>query len=140
MSKVFISGKLVDKEQATISVYDHGFLYGDGVFEGIRVYGGKVFRLPEHIDRLYESARHIWLEIPLGREQMTEAVLSTVKASNKPEGYVRLIVSRGDGGLGLDPRKGSKAQVISIVDDINLYPRELYDNGLQVITHSPIRN
>jgi len=140
MTKVYINGKLFDKNDAKVSVYDHGFLYGDGVFEGIRVYGGKVFRLAEHVARLYESARHVWLEIPLSREQMTEAVLSTVRANNKQDGYVRLIVSRGDGGLGLDPGKCKDAQVIIIVDDISLYPRELYDNGLEVVTASTIRN
>ena len=140
MTKVYINGKLFDKNDAKVSVYDHGFLYGDGVFEGIRVYGGKVFRLAEHIARLYESARHVWLEIPLSREQMTEAVLSTVRANNKQDGYVRLIVSRGDGGLGLDPRKCKEAQVIIIVDDISLYPPELYETGMEVITAATIRN
>ena len=140
MTKIYINGKLYDKSEAKVSVYDHGFLYGDGVFEGIRVYGGKVFRLAEHIERLYESARHVWLEIPLGPEQMTRAVLDTVKANNKQDGYIRLIVSRGDGGLGLDPRKCKEAQVIIIVDDISLYPREFYDHGLEVVTAATIRN
>src|SRR5947208_9575539 len=140
MTKVYLSGKLVDKAEAKVSVYDHGFLYGDGVFEGIRIYGGKVFRLREHIDRLYESARHIWLEISLNREQMTQAVLDTVKANDKRDGYIRLIVSRGDGGLGLDPRKCKEPQIIIIVDDISLYPKEFYDNGLEIITASTIRN
>src|SRR5262245_33121656 len=102
MTRIYINGKFHDKNDARVSVYDHGFLYGDGVFEGIRIYGGKVFRLAEHIDRLYESARHIWLDIPLSHEQMTQAVLDTVKANAKQDGYIRLIVSRGDGGLGLD--------------------------------------
>jgi len=140
MTKVYINGKLYDKNEAKVSVYDHGFLYGDGVFEGIRIYGGKVFRLPEHVERLYESARHIWLEIPLPREQLTQAVLDTVKANNKHDGYIRLIVSRGDGGLGLDPRKCKEPQIIIIVDDISLYPKEFYDNGLEIITASTIRN
>jgi len=140
MTRTYINGKLYDKNDAKVSVYDHGFLYGDGVFEGIRVYGGKVFRLAEHIERLYDSARHVWLEIPLGRDKMTQAVLDTVQANNKQDGYIRLIVSRGDGGLGLDPRKCKEAQVIIIVDDISLYPREFYDNGLEVITASTIRN
>jgi branched-chain amino acid aminotransferase len=140
MTRIYINGKLYDKNEAKVSVYDHGFLYGDGVFEGIRIYGGKVFRLAEHIDRLYESARHVWLEIPLRREQMTQAVLETVKANDKREGYIRLIVSRGDGGLGLDPRKCKEPQIIIIVDDISLYPKEFYDNGLEIITASTIRN
>src|SRR5437763_9480464 len=117
MTKVYINGKLFDKSEAKVSVYDHGLLYGDGVFEGIRVYGGKVFRLREHIDRLYESARHIALEVPLGREQVTEAVLETVRANNKQDGYIRLVVTRGAGYLGLDPARTSNPQVIVIVDD-----------------------
>jgi branched-chain amino acid aminotransferase len=140
VTKVYINGKLFDKENAKVSVYDHGLLYGDGVFEGIRVYGGKVFRLREHIDRLYDSARHIHLEIPLSREQMTEAVLSTVKANNKHDGYIRLVITRGAGNLGLDPRKCTDPQVIVIVDDISLYPEEVYQNGLEVITAATIRN
>jgi branched-chain amino acid aminotransferase len=140
MTKVWINGKLFDKADAKISVFDHGLLYGDGVFEGIRVYGGKVFRLREHVDRLYESARHIALEIPLGREQMTQAVLETVKVNAKHDGYVRLVVTRGAGYLGLDPGKTSDPQVIIIVDDISLYPTEYYDKGLEVITASVIRN
>jgi branched-chain amino acid aminotransferase len=140
MTKVWINGKLFDKADAKVSVFDHGLLYGDGVFEGIRVYGGKVFRLREHIDRLYESARHIALEIPLGREPMTQAVLDTVKANAKQDGYIRLVVTRGAGSLGLDPAKTSDPQVIVIVDDISLYPVEFYEKGLEVITASIIRN
>jgi branched-chain amino acid aminotransferase len=140
MTRVYINGKLFDKSEAKISVYDHGLLYGDGVFEGIRVYSGKVFRLREHVERLYESARHIRLEIPLSREQMTEAVLSTVKANAKHDGYIRLVVTRGAGYLGLDPRKTTDPQVIIIVDDISMYPPELYENGLDLVTVSTIRN
>jgi branched-chain amino acid aminotransferase len=138
--KVYINGKLFDKADAKISVYDHGFLYGDGVFEGIRVYEGKVFRLREHIERLYESARSIYLEIPMSREQMIEAVLGTVRANDKRNGYIRLVVSRGAGYLGLDPRKTSDPQVVIIVDDISLYPAELYDNGMEIVTAATIRN
>src|SRR5579885_1225682 len=140
MSKVYIGGKLYDKADAKISVFDHGLLYGDGVFEGIRVYSGKVFRLPEHIDRLYDSARAIHLEIPLSREQMAEAVVSTVRANGKKDGCIRLVVTRVAGTLGLDPRKTSDPQVIIIVDDIALYPQELYDNGLEIVTAATIRN
>jgi branched-chain amino acid aminotransferase len=140
MTKIYLNGKLVDKAEAKISVYDHGFLYGDGVFEGIRVYASKVFRLREHMDRLYESARHIHLEIPLSKEQMTQAVNDTVKANERKEGYIRLIVTRGAGTLGLDPRKTSNPQVIIIVDDISLYPKELYDAGMELVTASTIRN
>jgi branched-chain amino acid aminotransferase len=138
--RIYINGKLYDKADAKISVYDHGFLYGDGVFEGIRVYEGKVFRLREHIDRLYDSARSIYLEIPMSREQMTEAVLETVRANNKRNGYIRLVVTRGAGYLGLDPRKTTDPQVIIIVDDITMYPPELYDNGMEIVTASTIRN
>ncbi len=138
--KVYINGKLFDKADAKISVFDHGLLYGDGVFEGIRVYEGKVFRLREHIDRLYESGRHIKLEIPLSREQMTEAVINTVQANAKRNGYIRLVVTRGAGYLGLDPRKTTDPQVIIIVDDISLYPPELYENGMDIVTVATIRN
>ena len=138
--KVYINGKLFDKPDAKVSVYDHGLLYGDGVFEGIRVYEGKVFRLKEHVDRLFESARHIKLEIPLSKEQMVEAILGTVKVNNKTNGYIRPVVTRGAGYLGLDPRKTSDPQVIIIVDDISLYPQELYDNGMELATVSTIRN
>src|SRR5262245_6586501 len=117
MTKVFINGKLYDKADAKVSVYDHGLLYGDGVFEGIRVYGGKIFRLREHIDRLYDSARAIKLEIPLTKDQMTEAMLNTVKANHRTgDGYIRALVTRGAGSLGLDPRKTTDPQVIIIVD------------------------
>jgi branched-chain amino acid aminotransferase len=132
MSRIWINGKLFDKSDARISVYDHGFLYGDGVFEGIRVYSGKVFRLREHIERIYDSARAIWLEIPMPREKLAEAVVETVKANNKHDGYIRLVVSRGMGNLGLDPRKCKDPQVIIIVDDISLYPSSFYDEGLKV--------
>ena len=140
MTKIYISGTYFDKRDAKISVYDHGLLYGDGVFEGIRIYHGKVFRLREHVDRLYDSARHIYLEIPLTRDQMIAAVLDAVKVNNKHEGYIRLIVTRGAGTLGLDPRKTTDPQIIIIVDDIALYPPELYESGLEVITAATIRN
>ena len=139
MTRVYINGKLHDRDDAKISVYDHGLLYGDGVFEGIRVYNSKVFRHQEHIDRLYESARHIALEIPLSPSEMIKAVEDTVRVNNKVEGYIRLIVTRGPGNLGLDPRS-CKPNVIIIVDDISLYPRELYENGLKIVTASLIRN
>lgn len=138
-TRVWINGKLYDKADAKVSVYDHGLLYGDGVFEGIRVYAGKVFRHKEHVDRLYDSAKAIALTIPLSPEKMMAAVEETVKANNKIDGYIRLVVTRGAGTLGLDPRK-CDPQVIVIVDDISLYPRELYENGLEVITSSYIRN
>jgi len=140
MTKVWINGKLFDKNDAKVSVYDHGLLYGDGVFEGIRVYSGKVFRLEEHVDRLYDSAKHIWLEIPIPRERTIEAVQQTVKANDKHDGYIRLVVTRGAGTLGLDPNRTSDPQVIVICDDISLYPSELYEKGLEVVTAATIRN
>jgi len=138
--RVWINGKLHDKADAKISVYDHGLLYGDGVFEGIRVYNGKIFKWREHVERLYDSARHIGLEIPIDHVQMVEALHDTVKANKKVEGYIRLIVTRGAGTLGLDPRKTADPQVIIIVDDISLYPQEHYDNGLEIVTAATIRN
>lgn len=138
--KIYINGLLYDKVDAKISVYDHGLLYGDGVFEGLRIYSGKVFRLREHIERLYESARHIKLEIPIDIEQMIHAVNDTVQANDKADGYIRLVITRGAGYLGLDPRKTADPQIIIIVDDIALYPKELYETGMELITVSTIRN
>jgi branched-chain amino acid aminotransferase len=138
--KVYITGKLVSKEEATINVYDHGLLYGDGVFEGIRVYGGKVFLHEEHIARLYESAQAIRLPIPMSTSEMIDAVEITVKENGIVDGYVRLVVTRGGGSLGLDIRKTSNPQVIIIADTITLYPQEIYENGMKLITASTIRN
>ncbi len=138
--KVYINGKFYDKLEAKISVYDHGLLYGDGVFEGVRVYDGKIFRLKEHVDRLFESARALMLEIPLTKEQFADAIRKTVQANDKKNGYIRPLVTRGAGSLGLDPRKTSEPQVIIIVDDITLYPPELYENGLELATVATIRN
>lgn len=138
--KVYITGKLVSKDEATINVYDHGLLYGDGVFEGIRVYGGKVFLHEEHIARLYESAQAIRLPIPMSTSEMIDAVNLTVKANGIVDGYVRLIVTRGSGSLGLDIRKTANPQVIIIADTITLYPEEIYKNGMKLITASTIRN
>ncbi|MDA1159248.1 MAG: branched-chain-amino-acid transaminase [Planctomycetota bacterium] len=138
--KVYITGKLVSKDEATINVYDHGLLYGDGVFEGIRVYGGKVFLHEEHIARLYESAQAIRLPIPMSTSEMIDAVNLTVKENGIVDGYVRLIVTRGSGSLGLDIRKTANPQVIIIADTITLYPEEIYRNGMKLITASTIRN
>jgi branched-chain amino acid aminotransferase len=140
MVKVWINGKLFDKAEAKVSVYDHGLLYGDGVFEGLRIYAGKVFRLDEHIRRLYDSARHIALEIPMTPAALSAAVVETVRANSKVEGYIRLVITRGAGSLGLDPRKTSDPQVIIIVDDIALYPAEVYEQGLEIVTAATIRN
>ena len=122
--QIYISGKLYDKENAKISVYDHGLLYGDGVFEGMRSYGGKVFRLGEHLDRLWDSAQAIWLEIPISKEEMTRAVNDTLRVNDIQDGYIRLVVTRGAGSLGLDPNRTSDPQVIIITDHIALYPKE----------------
>lgn len=138
--KIFISGKLYAKEDAKISVYDHGLLYGDGVFEGMRSYGGKVFRLMEHLDRLWNSAKAICLEIPMTVDEMAAAVNSTLQANGITDGYVRLVVTRGSGTLGLDPNRCSNPEVIIITDFISLYPQEFYENGLQIVTVSTIRN
>ncbi len=137
--KIFISGQFYDKEDAKISVYDHGLLYGDGVFEGIRSYGGKVFRLEQHLDRLWESAQSIWLQIPLSKQQVSDAIHETLKLNQLSDGYVRLVVTRGAGTLGLDPNKTSDPQVIIIADKIALYPEEYYRNGLEIITASTPR-
>ncbi len=138
--KVYIGGKLYEKADAKVSVFDHGLLYGDGVFEGIRSYNGRVFRLKQHVDRLYESARAIHLVIPMPREEMMRAVEETLAANNLTEAYIRLVITRGAGSLGLDPRKTSDPQVIIITDSISLYPAELYEHGLKIITAGTIRN
>lgn len=138
--KVYISGKLYDKDDAKISVFDHGLLYGDGVFEGIRSYSGRVFRLKEHVDRLYESSLAIHLKVPISREEMARAVVDTLKANELIDAYIRVIVTRGAGSLGLDPRRTSDPQVIIITDKISLYPEELYEHGLKIITAATTRN
>ncbi len=138
--KVYISGKLYDKADAKISVFDHGLLYGDGVFEGIRAYSGRVFRLKEHVDRLYESATAIHLEIPMTRTEMARAIEETLAYNKLVDAYIRAVVTRGAGSLGLDPRKTTDPQVIIITDKISLYPEEIYDHGLKIITAATTRN
>lgn len=138
--KVYIAGKFVNKEDAKISVYDHGLLYGDGVFEGIRSYAGQVFRLAEHVDRLFESARAIHLVIPMTRQEVAQAIIDTLAVNHFTDAYIRAIVTRGAGSLGLDPRKTTDPQVIIITDTISLYPEEFYENGLAIITAGTIRN
>jgi len=134
--KIYMNGRLVPKEEATVSVFDHGFLYGDGVFEGIRVYEGVVFRLKEHVDRLYESARTLALKIPITPKEMTDAVLKTAAANEKRDAYIRVVVSRGAGDLGIDPSNCAGATVVVIVDAIKLYPEEIYRKGISLITAS----
>ena len=138
--KIFLGDKLVDEADAKISVFDHGLLYGDGVFEGIRVYGGRVFLHQQHIDRLFESAKAIRLVIPMSPAEVIAAVEKTVKANNISDGYVRRVVTRGAGSLGLDIRKTSNPQVIVIADTISLYPPETYTKGMNLVTASTIRN
>jgi len=139
--KIYINGKFYEKEGAKISVFDHGLLYGDGVFEGIRSYNRLVFKLKEHIDRLFESAHSIMLKIPLDKGQMIKAVVATLKANALKDAYIRLVVTRGEGDLGLDPRKCiGKAAVIIIADKIKLYPEKFYKEGLSIITVPTIRN
>ena len=138
--KVYINGRYFDKEQATISVFDHGLLYGDGIFEGMRSYGGKVFRLDQHLKRLWDSAKAIWLEIPLSKDALARAVNDTLELNGIQDGYVRLLVTRGQGMLGLDPNLCSNPQVIIITDHIALYPAEFYEKGLEIVTASTMRN
>jgi branched-chain amino acid aminotransferase len=131
---VFMNDRLVPEAEARVSVFDHGLLYGDGVFEGLRSYSGRVFRLDEHLDRLYASARAICLEIPLAKEAVAQAVIDTLAANTLSDGYVRLVVTRGAGSLGLDPNRTKNPQVIVIADTIALYPREYYEKGLRIVT------
>jgi len=138
--KVYLGGKLCEKEDAKISVYDHGLLYGDGVFEGIRSYGGKVFRMEAHLDRLWNSAKAIWLGIPISKAEMARAIETTLAANGIQDGYIRVVVTRGAGTLGLDPNRCSNPQVIVIADYISLYPEELYRKGLEIVTVSTVRN
>jgi len=132
--KIYIDGKYYDKSDAKVSVFDHGLLYGDGVFEGIRIYNSKVFRIKEHIERLYESAKAIILEIPMTKEEMKAAVEDAVKVNERKDGYIRLVITRGEGSLGLDPASCKKATVIIIVSDIQLYPKEYYEKGIALVT------
>jgi branched-chain amino acid aminotransferase len=138
--KVYMNGTLHEKEDARISVYDHGVLYGDGVFEGIRVYNGKIFRCEEHLERLFASARAIALEIPMSKGEIAEAMRYTLDANGLTDAYIRLLVTRGIGDLGLDPYKCSEPQVIIITDSVSLYPQEYYEKGLELVTVATVRN
>ena len=139
--KIYLNGKFVSKKEATVSVFDHGFLYGDGAFEGIRSYKSRVFKLKEHVDRLYETTHTLMIKIPLTRKQMIKAVVDTLKANKLKDAYIRVIVTRGEGDLGLDPKKcfGVPA-IIIIADKITLYPKELYNRGMEIITVPTVRN
>src|SRR3989338_5301734 len=139
--KIYINGKFVNKAEASVSVFDHGFLYGDGAFEGIRSYSRLVFKLEEYIDRLYETAHTLMIKIPLTKAQMVKAVVDTLKENKIIDGYIRVIVTRGEGDLGLDPRKcHGEPTIIIIADKITLYPAELYKKGMEIITVSTVKN
>lgn len=131
---IWLDGKWYDRETAVVSVYDHGLLYGDGVFEGIRVYGGKIFKLAEHLNRLYDSAHAIWLTVPMPKDEMARITEEAVRRSGINEAYIRHVITRGVGDLGLDPRKCAKPSIIIIVDTIRLWPEEVYETGLRVVT------
>jgi branched-chain amino acid aminotransferase len=138
--EVYVDGKWYPKSEAKVSVFDHGLLYGDGVFEGIRSYNGLVFKLKEHLDRLFESAHTIMLKLPLDRKKLTEVIIETLRRNRLRDAYIRVVVTRGSGDLGLDPRKCKKATVIVITDKIVLYPDRLYKKGLEIITVPTVRN
>lgn len=138
--KVYIDGKYYDEKNAKISVFDHGLLYGDGIFEGIRAYHGRVFKLKEHIERLFYSAKAILLTIPISADEMTRAVVETCRRNRIRDGYIRLVVTRGVGTLGLNPNKCKRPSVIVIADKIQLYPEEYYERGLEIITVPTVRN
>lgn len=140
MGLIYLNGDLVPREKATVSVFDHGLLYGDGVFEGIRAYDGVVFRLGQHIDRLFRSARAILLDIPLTPAELSDAILETLRANDLRDSYIRVVVTRGAGDLGLDPRKCERPSVIIIAEGIAVYPSELYETGLEIVTLSTRRN
>src|SRR5580693_5313028 len=138
--KIFIDGKFCSERDAKVSVFDHGLLYGDGVFEGIRAYNGRVFKLKEHIDRLYYSAKAILLEIPMTHAEMTKATIETIRANKLRDCYVRLVVTRGVGNLGLNPRSCKKPSIIIIAGKIQIYPAELYARGMEIVTVPTVRN
>ena len=139
--KIYINGKFLSRKDAKVSVFDHGLLYGDGAFEGIRSYKRCVFKLQEHIDRLYETAHTLMIQIPLAKDQLMAAIVATLKKNNISDGYIRVIITRGEGDLGLDPRKCyGKPNVIIITDKITLYAKELYNKGMAIITVPTVRN
>ncbi len=138
--KVWLNGRLVPVAEAAINVFDHGLLYGDGVFEGLRAYGGRVFRLDRHLKRLEDGARAIRLDLPMTRPEFTAAIGETLQANSVVDGYIRLVVTRGVGYLGLTPTRTANPSVFIIADQIELYPRELYEKGLEVISASVMRN
>ena len=138
--KIYIDGKYCDEKNAKISVFDHGLLYGDGIFEGIRAYNGRVFKLKEHIDRLFYSAKAILLDIPISHAEMMKAVVNTCRKNKLRDCYIRLVVTRGIGTLGLNPNRCKRGSVIIIADKIQVYPKEMYDNGMAIVTVATTRN
>ncbi len=138
--KIYINGEYFSEEDAKVSVFDHGLLYGDGVFEGIRIYNGKIFKLEEHLKRLKESAQYIMLGLPLSLEEITEATVETVRKNKLKDGYIRLVLTRGKGTLGLNPYKCKTPQLIIIADKVALYPENLYKEGMKIITVPTQRN
>ena len=138
--QIYLNGEIVPEEEAKISVFDHGYLYGDGIFEGIRAYNGRVFKLKEHIDRLYRSAKTLMLKMPLKPDEMKEAILETIRANELEDAYIRVVVSRGVGDLGLDPRKCPEPTLVIIASEIALYDQSLYEKGLKVKTVATRRN
>lgn len=138
--KVFIDGKYYSEQDAKVSVFDHGLLYGDGVFEGIRAYNGRVFKLREHIDRLFYSAKAILLDMPMSHAEIMKATVDTCRENNLRDGYIRLVVTRGIGTLGLNPNRCKRGSVIVIADKIQLYPKEMYDAGMAIVTVPTVRN
>lgn len=138
--KVYIDGKFYDERDAKVSVFDHGLLYGDGIFEGIRAYNGRVFRLKEHIDRLFYSAKAILLTIPISHAEIMKAVVESCRQNNLRDGYIRLLVTRGIGTLGLNPNRCKNPSVIVIADKIQLYPQDLYERGMEIVTVPTVRN
>jgi len=137
---IYLNGEFVSKENAKVSVYDHGFLYGDGIFEGIRIYNGNIFKCKEHLDRLYDSAKSIMLNIPLTYDEMQQALVESVRRNELTNGYIRLVVSRGPGDLGLDPRRSPKANVVIIVEQLAIYSADAYIDGLKIVSVSTRRN
>ncbi|MDQ0090876.1 branched-chain amino acid aminotransferase [Paenibacillus anaericanus] len=137
---IYLNGQYVTKQDAVVSVYDHGYLYGDGIFEGIRIYNGNIFKCKEHLDRLYDSAKSIMLNIPLTYQEMEDALVETLRRNELRNGYIRLVVSRGTGDLGLDPNRCPKATVVIIVEQLSIYSEEAYKTGLKTVSVSTKRN
>lgn len=137
---IFLSGEFVTKQEASISVYDHGFLYGDGVFEGIRAYEGNIFKLDEHLDRLYDSAKSVMLDIPYEKEELEQIIAETIRKNELKSAYIRVVVSRGIGDLGLNPVSCSEPRLVVIAEALSLFPKELYERGVRLATVASRRN